>query len=141
MTTARAAIIQATAPSRGEDPTLTGTRARTRHCRTCGHLVIAGYDNHVMAALAITDPYRATWQDEAAAVILARPTYRLLGPWPTHAELVPRHQPDIPPTAHHPPAEQVIVLIAHRCGTPPLATTPLATTAPRSGGYPDQPPF
>ena len=142
MTTTRTSAIHAAlATRRGDDPTLTGTNAHTRHCATCGRTVIAGYDAPLMAGLAITDPYRATWRDEAAAVILARPTWQLAGPWPTRGELINRHWPGLHPIATRRPADQVTVLIAHHCGTPPIATQPLPVTTPHGAGYPDTPPF
>lgn len=129
-----------TVRTRGDDPALTGTRAVLRHCRRCRLLILAGYDSPAIAHLATADPYLATTAQEAAAVILARPTWQLAGLWPTTAELIPRHNPNLDPLERHAPADTIPVVIAHHCGTPPLATRPLPTaTAPAAAG--DQPPF
>lgn len=126
--------------ARGDDAALAGTRAVPRWCRTCRRAVLAGYDAPVLAGLAIADPYRATWQQEAAAVILARPTWWLAGPWPTRGELIPRHTPALRPLGVRPPADQVLVVIGHDCNTPPLATG-LLPTARTSAHLPVNPPF
>ena len=144
MTAPRGVVRAAIATRRGEHPSLIGTNAVTRHCRRCGRLVLAGWDAPVMAGLAVVDPYAATWRDEAAAVILARPTWRLLGPWPTRGELTPRHQPGLPdygirqPLAD--PDNRILVVIAHQCGTPPVAHRPLPTKSAETK-YPNTPPF
>lgn len=119
--------MRAVLEKRGEDPDLAGTRAVPRWCRTCRRAVLAGYDAPVLGGLAIVDPFRATWQQEAAAVLLARPTWWLAGPWPIRGELIARHHPGIPDVGIRAPADQVLVVIAHDCTRPPLATTPLPT--------------
>jgi hypothetical protein len=110
----------------GDDPTLTGTHAHPRHCKTCGHLTLTGYDAPLIAGLAITNPNPLTPQLETAAVILAIPTWRLWGT-PGHYELTPRHIPGLHTIGRHPPASDVTVLAAHQCGTPPLSHAPLPT--------------
>ncbi|WP_152649123.1 hypothetical protein [Demequina flava] len=115
----------------GDDPTLTGTQAHPRHCKKCGRLTLTGYDSHIMAGLAITNPNPLTPRLEAAAVILHIPTYRLWGT-PGHYQLTPRHQPRIPPLGTHPPANQVTVLAQHNCHHPPLSRETLPTRPPQS---------
>jgi hypothetical protein len=91
-----------------------------------------------MAGLAVVDPYRLTAALEHAAVILARPTYRLWG-HPGHYELTAR-TPVHPPYPNLASADTVPVVAAHQCDAPPLSTLPLPTAAHR-GGHPDDPPF
>lgn len=134
--------LHAHAARTGDDPTLVGGRARTRWCRTCGLVVIAGYDAPLIATLAICDPYALDWKTEAAAVILARPTWRLWGT-PNTWLLTDRHIPGVHPIAHHPPADphhDVIVLARHICGTPPLSRTPIPEPPTRAPFDTDSPP-
>lgn len=107
----------------GDDPRLVGTRAIPRTC-PCGRLVLVGYDAPAIAGLATVDPYTATPQLEAAAVILATPTYQLWGD-PGRYELTPRHIPGVRTVGTKRPASDVLVVLAHRCDRPTLATTPL----------------
>jgi|GEM_PF-1185678 len=133
--------LQAHATRTGNDPTLTGTRARPRWCRTCRRLVLAGYDAPLAAGLAITDPHPLTPQLETAAVLLARPTYRLWGTTPDTYELTPR-TPTYPPHIPLPPASPtVIVLTAHNCDRPPLTHAPLPTPHRHTVDHDAPPPF
>lgn len=116
----------------GDDPRLVGTRAIPRTC-TCGHLVLVGYDAPRIAGLATVDPYQATPQLEAAAVILATATYQLWGE-PGRYELTPRHIPGVRTLGMKRPAGDVVVVLAHVCHRTPLATTPLP--APRRPARP-----
>lgn len=141
MTAPKAVIRAAVATRRGDDPALVGTRAVPRHCRSCGRAVIAGYDAPVMGGLAVTDPYALTPLDEAAAVILAWPTWWLAGPWPSWAELVVRHRPELTPIGTRPRADKVTVVAEHRCQSPPLGRTPIPLRRPHASGYPPTPPF
>ncbi len=111
----------------GDDPRLVGTRAIPRTC-LCGRLVLVGYDAPVIAGLATVDPYQATPQLEAAAVILATATYQLWGD-PGRYELTPRHVPGLRALGTKRPAGDVLVVLAHTCHRPPLATTPLPAPA------------
>lgn len=115
------------ASTTGDDPALTGTRAVPRWCRTCRRLVIAGYDSPLLADLAICDPHPLTPQLEAAAVILARPTWRLSGA-PGRYELTPR-TPAYIGGLRLPPADgvDVVVVAAHDCYHPPLTHAHLPT--------------
>lgn len=133
--------LQAYATRTGHDPTLVGTRAVPRWCRDCRRLVIAGYDSPLIATLAIVDPHPLTPQLEAAAVVLARPTWRLWGvpgryeltartPCTLRGLVLPRAGPD------------VLVLAAHRCDHPPLTRAPLpAPAAAVAVDYDGPPPF
>lgn len=122
----------------GDDPRLVGTRAIPRTC-PCGRLVLVGYDAPVIAGLATVDPYAATPQLEAAAVILATATYQLWGD-PGRYELTPRHVPAVRTVGVKRPASDVLVVLAHTCYRPPLATTPLP--APHRPAHPgDVAPF
>lgn len=135
--------LQAHADRTGDDDALIGTRAVPRHCRACGLLLLAGYDAPLIAGLAVVDPYRLTSQMEAAAVLLGRPTWRLWGA-PGRLELTGRFYPGVLPLGRHPPAEEVVVVAAHRCGTPPLSSVPLPVRAPRvvaAGDDDEDPPF
>jgi hypothetical protein len=123
--------------STGDDPALRGRRAVPRHCRTCRRLVLAGYDGHVAAWLAVVDPYQLTPQLEAACVVLARRTYRLRG-LPGSYELNPRYSPAVQPFAPRPSAADVLVVAEHHCDTPPLSRQHLPT--PRHLTNPDGPP-
>lgn len=139
------AWLHAYATTTGNDPALTGTPAIPRWCRTCGLLTLAGYDSPLIATLAITDPWLLDWRQEAAAVILARPTWRLWG-WPGNYELTNRHWPGLTPIGRHPPADPtatagVHVLATHACGHPPLSTTPLPVRPPRTITDDLEPPF
>jgi len=120
---------------------LSGTRVVPRHCPDCGRLVLLGYDSNVAAFLATVDPYKATPHDEAAAVILARPTYRLWGR-PLHYELTRRHVPGHQHTLTYPRADtpDVTVVLAHHCHTPPLAREPIPVRPPRPAVDHDAPP-
>lgn len=123
--------------STGDDPALRGTRAVPRHCRTCRRLVLAGYDGHVAAWLAVVDPYQLSPQLEAACVVLARRTYRLRGVPGTY-ELIPRFSPAVLPFGPRPSADAVVVVAEHDCGTPPLSHQHLPT--PSHITNPDGPP-
>lgn len=120
------------------DPRLVGTTAKPRHC-DCGALTLVGYDAPLCANLSVVDPYQATPQFEAAAVILAIPTYQLWG-HPGRYDLTNRHRPGIPPICQRKPATECVVVIGHRCGHPPLATIPLATRHSQFT-HPTNPPF
>lgn len=136
----RRGAVRAVLEARGDDPALAGTRAATRWCRTCRRVVLAGYDAPVLAGLAVVDPFRATWRDEAAAVVLGRASWWLAGPWPIRGELIPRHTPGQHPLGTKPPADDVLVVLAHACGTPPLATAPLPARTTATA-RPTNPPF
>lgn len=107
------------------DPRRQGRNARPTTCPRCGRLVLTGADHHRIAAYPTVDPYALTPQLEAAAVILAIPTYELRGQPPTW-ELHPRTFPTVP-TWPIPPANQCRVVAEHSCDNPPLSTTPLPT--------------
>lgn len=126
----------------GDHPALIGTRAQIRNCSHCGLIVLAGYDSHLMANLAITDPYLLTPQLEAAAVILAIRTYHARGITGRY-ELTNRHTPGItrPAWVTYPPANQVPVVAAHRCGIPALSRQPLPLAAPATSWGKGDPPF
>lgn len=105
------------------NPRLAGTRAIPRPCPTCARLTLTGYDAPLIAGLATTDPYLLTPNLEAAALILARPTYQLWGA-PGRYELTPRSPIHIT-GLRLPSADHVPVVAAHDCPRPPLSTTPL----------------
>lgn len=117
------AWLAAYATTSGDDPRLVGTGAVPRTCR-CGRLVLVGYDAPAIAGLAIADPFRATPPLEAAAVILATPTYQLWGE-PGRYELTTRHHPGVRTVGMKRPASDVVVLLGHDCTRPALATEPL----------------
>lgn len=110
------------------DPRTTGTTAQPRHCTTCGRLVLAGYDAPMLAGLAVTDPYPLTPALEAAAVILARPTWRVWGT-PGRYELTHR-TPETDPTVRLLGADRCVVVASHHCHHPPLARAPLPMRPP-----------
>lgn len=119
---------------------LAGTRAIPRPCPDCARLTLTGYTGKLLALLATVDPYALTTHQEAAAVILARPTYRLWGT-PHRYELTNRHQPRLPPWLTYPPADTpgVTVVAEHHCHTPPLGTTPIPLRPPRTAINHDAP--
>lgn len=104
-------------------PRFNNTTATPTICQ-CGAEVLRGYDQHLIATRATVDPVRATPADEAQAWLTHHTgTWQLTGT-PGHYELASRIFPgqqhlDIASTA-----DQVIVLIGHRCGEPPIATGP-----------------
>lgn len=134
------AWVAAFTRAHGATPTLNSGRARPVRC-TCSAWTLQGLDAPRCAGLAVCDPNPLTPQLEAAAVILAIPTYRLWGSAGRY-ELTPRHQPRVPPQHHHDPAGPgVVVLAAHTCGRAPLAATHLQLTAPAASGPTGEPPF
>lgn len=132
--------LHAYATTTGDDPTLAGTRAVPRWCRDCRHLVLAGYDSPLIATLAICDPHPLTAQLEAAAVILARPTWRLWGA-PGRYELTPRTPAWTASTRLAPAGPDVLVLASHHCGRPPLTREPLPVPAGMVYDTAGDPPF
>jgi len=126
----------------GDNAALIGTRAQVRNCAHCGLIVLAGYNSHVMASIAITDPFLLTPQLEAAAVILNIHTYEARG-HPGRYELTNRHWPHLtrPDWIHYKPATDVNVLAAHRCGYPPLSRQPLPLNPATASWGHGEPPF
>lgn len=120
------------------DPRLAGVTAKPRHCTTCGRLTLAGYDSPACADLAITDPYALTPTLEAAAVILARPTWQLWGA-PGRYELTAR-TPTRLLGVRLVPADRCVVVATHDCTHPPLSRTALPTRQPRYVVDTDGPP-
>lgn len=120
---------------------LSSGHAKPAHCTRCGVAVLAGYDHHRTAHLAITDPRPATPQQEAAAwQVLHLATYQLHGR-PGRYELWPRTFPgqthlDITTTAN-----DVIVVIEHRCGIRLATGPPIHMRPPGVNELPDHPPF
>lgn len=114
----------------GAELRLSGDRAIPARCTRCGAWTLHGYDAPRMATLAVVDPFLATATDEAVAVVLEQPTWRLwgnAGRW----SLTDRHHPGVTPPCRYPSADDVRVVIAHHCGRPPIASTPL----PRPGRH------
>jgi hypothetical protein len=120
------------------DPRLAGTLAKPHHCRHCARLLLVGYDSPTLADLATVDPYVLTPALEAAAVILARPTWQLWGP-PGRYQLTARTPVRITGLALI-PADRCVVVATHHCGRPPLTHTPLPTRAPAWVADSDGPP-
>ena len=116
--------------------------AKPGHCPKCGRAILAGYDAPAIAALAVVDPYRATALEEAAAIILGLPTWQLHGRTPDRYQLSNRTWPKVAPLVNHKSADDVVVLILHRCGFKPLATGPPIQTTNRSHTqWPENPPY
>jgi hypothetical protein len=121
------------------DPRLASLTARPRHCAGCGRLVLAGYDSPACADLAVADPNPLTPTLEAAAVILARPTWRLWGQ-PGHYELTARTPARVLGVQLVPAGPDVIVVATHDCARPPLTRTTLPTRPPQFVVDSDGPP-
>lgn len=112
--------VQTLTRTLGANPRLAGCRAIPTPCPRCGTWTITGYDAPACATLAACDPQLASTADETRAVLTGVATYRLwgfAGLW----SLTPRHLPGVRPTGTTQPADAVPVLIAHRCGQPPIA--------------------
>lgn len=112
--------------------------AKPGHCPRCGRVILAGYDAPLIAGLAIVDPYRLTMQLETAAIILHRPTYQLHGR--LHHMLTNRTWPGVPKPWPSKPADQVVVVAAHKCGHH-LGGEPITTRNTTTHQWPDEIPF
>jgi hypothetical protein len=135
------AWVAAFTRAHGATPTLASGRALPRPCPRCGRWTLVGLDAPRCAGLARTDPHPLTPQLEAAAVILATPTWQLWNFVGRH-ELTPRYEPGVPPHARLEPADHVVVLAAHVCGRPPLSRATLRIRSPRTATSTDGvPPF
>lgn len=117
---------------------LASGRAKPGRCPHCGAPVLAGYDHHRIAHLAITNPHALTPQLEAAALALHIPTWQLHGT-PGHHTLTRRTYPGVPLTLPLPPADKVTVLAEHQCHKT-LGGTPITIHPSRNNEWPTQQP-
>lgn len=119
---------------------LASGRAVARPCTRCRRWTLQGYDAPLIAGHAVVDPNPLTPQLEAAAVILAMPTWQLWGR-PGAYQLTPRHEPGVHYIGTARPAGDVVVLAAHRCAYPPLAPDSIPATRSRTADVVGEPPF
>lgn len=133
-----AAVAEAIAVRTGVNPTGITRRARAGACRRCYGRVLRGLDDDVAAFTATADPWPLTGVGELQALLQGRSTYALYGKPPSL---------DIrdPWQIKGRPADTVVVLAEHRCGTPPLPAREIEGKNPpaipsRSGAH-EPPPF
>lgn len=90
-------------------------RARARHCRDCGLIVLTGYDADTCARLVTVDPTPLSPLGEALAHLAGRYTcaLRYLG---GRLELDTRHHHQIASQPAGTPGNRFDVLAQHRCG-------------------------
>lgn len=122
----------------GAPARLASGRAIPHHC-TCGRLTLTGYDDHICAFQATVDPYAATPQLEAAALILGIPTYQLWNSPPRYE--LSRRTPFPAAPQELTLASQCVVVLAHDCNRRPLATQPLPVSKGHAADLSDYPPF
>lgn len=110
---------------------LSGGKAIPAPCPTCRRWCLTGYDAPRCAIQAWVDPNPLTPALEAAAIVLARTTYRLWGRAGAY-ELTWRLAPGVPVIGRLAPADTCTVLADHDCNSPPLAREFIRISIPKN---------